>query len=574
MDAAYERLVEQLRQGNLIAFLGAGVSLPYHDVESGTQYGGLVSASKLVFEMAKTRSYIDENMPFHEACFLYKQHEGRSGLELFLSSHLDRPTLKPLPAHYLLSALPFASVITTNYDTLVETALRNTKKQPWPIFLDQHVAGLRPNHCPVIKLHGCLTNLSTIVASADEYTPFGSSKPIIDALLTVQLANRTALFMGYGLKDHDFVTTFRTVKDHLGDHMPRSFAVVYSTTDFERTFWKSLGVEIIVADLTQFLRGLVEKNGASTLPSVWLQAEDWTNSVFFTSLQSIRTLPSETQVVDAFLQHFLERLQAPGFATSSVVSEARGAVDAVRSAKPNYSAFFIVAKAAIDAVESVSPNKADAETALQDLIHKRSVIGQAIRHEGRKAISRHDTLLLYSQSKRVIELLQGVPKNVQASCQVFVAECRPKSPGAFSDALAIVDSLRDTTYEFTLIPDAAIGFSLESRQISKVMIGAHQVFKRDDVIEGVVNTCGSATVIHLAERLGIPVYIVAEKAKITELAPSEQLPVPSYIPEEALFGPVDAFFTEIKSKGRQIQGVNVGYDLCRFSVQPILITER
>ena len=77
-------LVEHLRSGNLVAFLGAGASRPYSDPFSGKKWAGLPTASALVKQLALKRSYIDKSMTFDEACFLLKHHDGRSDLESFL----------------------------------------------------------------------------------------------------------------------------------------------------------------------------------------------------------------------------------------------------------------------------------------------------------------------------------------------------------------------------------------------------------------------------------------------------------------------------------------------------------
>jgi hypothetical protein len=95
-----------------------------------------------------------------------------------------------LPAHVLLTSLPFSAYVTTNYDVLLETALEKVKRRPLAIIQDSDVSRLRPHHTPVLKLHGCVTRPPTMIAAADEYVPWSERSPIIEALLKALHTNR------------------------------------------------------------------------------------------------------------------------------------------------------------------------------------------------------------------------------------------------------------------------------------------------------------------------------------------------------------------------------------------------
>lgn len=151
-------LTSQLRQGNLVAFLGAGISKTYEDEYTGKIYRGLPTAMEIVSDLIDKKRYISANMSFEQALFMVKLKEGRGEVERVLEEYIDVPTLNPLPAHYLLADMSFSAFITTNYDQLLEKSLEKNRKKFYTIIEDNDVSRWRNAQLPYIKLHGCITS--------------------------------------------------------------------------------------------------------------------------------------------------------------------------------------------------------------------------------------------------------------------------------------------------------------------------------------------------------------------------------------------------------------------------------
>lgn len=570
MEGDYSNLIDHLRSGDVVAFVGAGASRSYVDTV-GERHQGIKGAAELVQVLAGRRRNISELAPFEEACFLYRQSSGRPALEQFLTDETDRPGLKPLPAHILLAALPFSAYITTNYDRLLERALVAGRRNPIAIIEDTDIPRLGHGATPVVKMHGCVTRPKTLVAAADEYrlsTPFN---PVIESLIRVTLANRVALYVGYGLQDHDFGAVQDWIDGHLGPYKPRGYALVAAATEYQQLFWKARGITLIIGDLTKTLHDLLRTTAASPTASIHPD-EDWINSIFFESLRAVRSLPTETEVIDAFLNHLLYELKSPSFELDVVLIRAEQAAETVLRARPNYGALSRLATLTISEIRGQCNEKESAERLVASLIDIRRQIETRIGANGSGAVARNDNILLFSQSKRVGQLLRSVPAGIQETCHLFIAECRPKSPSAFQDAIAFAETFQSTKYKITILPDlAAINF-LGRRQITKVILGAHEIFFRDETFESFVNTCGSDAILAVADSAAIPVYVVAERGKITNLRMGD-VPSISFQEEEAIFQTVSAELAALRSSGQDILSVNVGYDLCRVRSHTTLITD-
>jgi translation initiation factor 2B subunit (eIF-2B alpha/beta/delta family) len=574
MSEEYHRLAENLREGNLVAIVGAGLSLPYTDPESERTYPGLPGARHLVSLLAK-RAYISSDMLFDQACFLYKKREGRADLERFLLGELDRPGISPLPAHHLLASMPFSSFVTTNFDVLLERALRDARKDPCPIIQDTDISRMRSTHTPIVKIHGCVTRPATMTACADEFKPIPQRLPIIDAFLKTTLANKVALFLGYDLGDYDFARVITTLKDQLGQYMPKSFAVVKTATSFQMEYWSEYGVQIISEDLTDFLKGLSTETANTAGTPVHAPRDDWRKNDYFRVLERVHTMPSETQVIDAFLAHLLEELRSPGRDLTTVLVRAEQATVAVLTARDAFEALRQVTTDVLAAVRSDASTKEEAEVIVDAEITQRSHIGQGFRKKGQGVIGRGDSLLLFSQSKRVAEFLSGVPGGTLDTCQIFVSECRPRSPEPFRDAIAFIELLRSCGGRYgdiKIIPDAIVGNLISRKQVTKVIVGAHAVYRRGGKLEAFVNTSGTALILDSALKHGVPVYVAAEEAKVKDLAASDPPPVITYNQEGSIYDAIAGRLAELSIDGKVV-GVNVGYDLCAAGTNVTLITE-
>lgn len=574
MSAEIERLADCLRDGTLVAFVGAGASRSYRNAMSGETSPGLPSARDIVNQLSTGRTNINPDMTFPEACFMLKEHEGRITLERVLQEAIDRPAIRPLPAHVILANMPCAAYVTTNFDRLMEEALLNAKKQPSLIVEDYDVSRLRPSFVPVVKLHGCVTRPHTIVAAEDEYVPFSDKLPLIEALLKTLLANKSVLFLGYGLEDVDLTLLYEQMKRLLGDRMPRSYAVVADTSSYRRELWRKRGVTVIEEDLTEFLRSLLRASIERAAPAVYNSRDDWVNNSFFASLHRIRTLPSETQAIDAFLAHLMSELQSPGLLLEDILDQAARAVSIVLDQKPNFEAFRTASEQTVSTLQTQSRSKEEGEEIIREIIEKRSFLSAKIKGLWKIAVERGDNILTYSQSVRVIELLQGVPRGIQDTCHVYIAECRPKSPVAFQDALAICDGLKETGYQLTLLPDACMGNLIARRQVNKVLIGTHAVYFADDEPRCFVNTSGTSLLVDTTFRYEVPLYVIAESSKFMKLPEGVLAPNISYEQEEQVFDDVMPRISDLKATGQNVAGINIGYDLCEIRENLRLVTER
>ncbi|HEU0012636.1 MAG TPA: SIR2 family protein [Longimicrobium sp.] len=131
----------------------------------------------------------------------------------------------PSPVLRALAHLPFPLVVTTNYDQLFETALREVPKKPFVSVYNpnQDAVTEEPEEpsarCPfVIKLHGDVQVPSSMVITDEDYIRFvmrmGDKDPHNPVPETFRYFFKRwpTLFVGYSLRDYNLRLLFQTLR--------------------------------------------------------------------------------------------------------------------------------------------------------------------------------------------------------------------------------------------------------------------------------------------------------------------------------------------------------------------------
>ena len=197
---AADDLGRRVQRGQLALFLGAGVS----------RAAGLPDWSALLVEMAHNCGFepdryldlVQTNPP--EAASLLRAHLGDGFIEAL------REQLPKGPhsiGHALLSSLRVGEAVTTNVDALYELASlvpfhHSLTVLPW---------GRTPGQPPwLLKMHGDLDK-GDLVFTSEQYATFGRDNGPLGAVVQALLVTRHLVFVGYSLRDKDFVQLAREV---------------------------------------------------------------------------------------------------------------------------------------------------------------------------------------------------------------------------------------------------------------------------------------------------------------------------------------------------------------------------
>jgi hypothetical protein len=238
-------LIEQIQKGNVVLFCGAGISMGP---------GGLPSAWQLTQGLAERAELGDVGgMDLPEVAQAYELKLGYQSLVQYVINRIDDPKYSPLRPHQLIAALPFNKIITTNWDNLLEEALRQALKPFVKVVRDSDIAFADEEKVLLIKLHGSVEQKDTLVITGDDYYDVFYRLPEIAKVVGAYFATRTILFLGFGLADEDFRRLYHEVVRHLGRHKRRAYAVQLHPGDLVVKYWEHKNVQVIGCDATEFL---------------------------------------------------------------------------------------------------------------------------------------------------------------------------------------------------------------------------------------------------------------------------------------------------------------------------------
>ncbi len=135
-----------------------------------------------------------------------------------VAKQIKRASSKPSPIHDLIVSIPFAGIITTNYDLLLTQA---DKKVFFNLPITHQNTGLRNqiHEHFLLHLHGHINEPETIVLSRKSYDEIELKNSKVRSFLSGVFQNFIVLFIGFGFADvhiDDFLREFKET-DSMGD---------------------------------------------------------------------------------------------------------------------------------------------------------------------------------------------------------------------------------------------------------------------------------------------------------------------------------------------------------------------
>ncbi len=240
-------LIKHIKAGECILFLGAGVNIVPPD-NSPFKYSSEESPplgsklSKILAEICDFKNKIpygeETNLQRVSLCFELHPMLGRNELINELTRQLINGK-KASPILKMLASLPFRIFVTTNYDNLLEQALREFQKEPKVIVYNPNQEttpdmGSDPTEKNplVFKMHGDLNMPESIVITDEDYITFIQRMTDKDKYYPVpetvryRMQRWPTLFIGYSLLDYNLRLLFRTLRWRVDKAIvPPSFSV-------------------------------------------------------------------------------------------------------------------------------------------------------------------------------------------------------------------------------------------------------------------------------------------------------------------------------------------------------------
>lgn len=217
-----DKLIKAIRDGRVILWAGSGFS----------KYAGVPLSDKLIRKIVEASK--DEERKFFEGKtllsdvaeeFIQLRRGSRDELYSLLKGEIVKD-YKNIHVHRWLTEIPqIKTIVTTNYDTLFETAY----EEEIEVILHSRTIPQIGNSSKVklYKIHGDFSAPENLIIAKSDYNRFfldDQFEPLCTKIKAL-IAENSILFVGYSLEDMNVQFLFNDLFDRLGPHMNGSFFV-------------------------------------------------------------------------------------------------------------------------------------------------------------------------------------------------------------------------------------------------------------------------------------------------------------------------------------------------------------
>ena len=235
---AIRNINDAVKNDSLIIFVGAGVS-----ANSGLpKWSELIDEFKSDLKLGK-----DESNYLKIAQYYYDEVGKQKYFQKITSIFQPHINARPNKIHDQIFRITPRHIITTNYDSLLESKMNSTISKYEVIKKDMDIPYSKAGHY-LIKMHGDLKE-KNIVLKEDDYLDYENNFYMISTLIKALIMNNTVLFIGYSLNDSTFNSIFRMIqKGFKGNAQKAYFFSVDKQNTAEIEYYKKKGIQVIISE--------------------------------------------------------------------------------------------------------------------------------------------------------------------------------------------------------------------------------------------------------------------------------------------------------------------------------------
>lgn len=213
--AEYFRAIDA---GTAAIFAGAGLSAPAGFVDWRNLLRDI--ASELGLDVDRETDLVSLAQ-FHVNKYQGNRHQLNQAVIEALSA--ENP---PTRNHRVMARLPIHTWWTTNYDQLIERALREAGKVVDVKYEVDQLANTRPRRDAIVyKMHGDVENANRAVVTRDDYERYTRDRGAFVNALAGDLVSKTFLFLGFSFTDPNLDQVLARVRLTYKENQRKHFAI-------------------------------------------------------------------------------------------------------------------------------------------------------------------------------------------------------------------------------------------------------------------------------------------------------------------------------------------------------------
>ena len=303
-------LIRQIKDGNVVLFLGAGATKGAIHPEGKSSPSGAELANLIVDE------FLDEtyrNMTLASVAEYAISESSLFSVQKFISNIFSK--FEPSEeSHMLIPKYRWKAIVTTNYDTIIEKSYNNSKSnvQTLAKFIEDGQSIDRaiqsPKDLPYFKLHGCINEANNanipFILTIDQYVTHKLHRERLFSKVLDLAGNYPILFVGHSLEDPDIRAILLSLDKEIANR-ERSYIIIPSAKEAQKRFWEGKKISVIESTFSNFMKELEKQLGNIdfSIPKIDIEALKSKN-VFFNIIDISEKKPSDDLI--SYLENDLD----------------------------------------------------------------------------------------------------------------------------------------------------------------------------------------------------------------------------------------------------------------------------
>ena len=271
-------LIEDMKAGRVILFLGAGASVGSVDPQGNGPPLGDGLRDLLVSEYLDSRF---AGRSLATVAELAMSEKSLPEVQDFIAAKFKN--LSPAAFHKIIPSFKWRAIATTNFDLVIEKAYRDRGDRLQdlvPILSNEDRVDekLRSDRqLAYLKLHGCVTighrDDLPLILTIDQYATYRANRDYVFQRFEEWAREYPIVFVGYRVEDVNIRENLLRRSSSIASR-PRSFLVTPGVTEVDTRFWESKRVTALQGTLEQFMNALSDRIPASIRPLLKLVEAD------------------------------------------------------------------------------------------------------------------------------------------------------------------------------------------------------------------------------------------------------------------------------------------------------------
>lgn len=246
----FEELRSSINEGNVILFVGAGISATL----------GLPNWSQLISHISSELGYDDrifkkygDSLTLAEFYEINKGHIGELRSWMDTQWSISTEKIKESVIHETIVKLNFPIIYTTNYDHCLETAFTSWNKKYKRIISVDDFVEIDDTITQIIKFHGDTIYDNSIVLTESSYFERLAFDSPLDIKLRADMLGKSILFIGYSLSDINIRLLIYKLdqlwrKSNNSSKRPKSYIFLPTPNPIQEAILEKRGIKTIIGN--------------------------------------------------------------------------------------------------------------------------------------------------------------------------------------------------------------------------------------------------------------------------------------------------------------------------------------